>query len=84
MIFCHRFFFLNLSLAHNYDFDVVLPTERRERIVPDFVRTANFSFGQRKSSEEIFDFLDSRFLNPPEENSKARPTFVSTEVSLNY
>ena len=70
------------NFAHNYEFDVVLPTERKQRILPDFVRTANFSFGQRKSAEEIFDFLDSRFLNPPAENSKARPTFVNSEVNL--
>ena len=72
------------KFAHEFDFDVVLPDEREERKqrrLPDFVRTANFSFGERKSSEEIFDFLDSRFLNPPPENIKTRPTYVNSQVN---
>merc|ERR550539_1037956 len=57
------------KFAHEYKFEAAAkPTERKETRLPDFVRTANFTFGERKSSDEIFDFLDSRFLKPPEEN----------------
>ena len=65
------------KFANEYKFDAAKPAERKETRLPDFVRTANFTFGERKSSDEIFDFLDSRFLNPPEENRRNRPSFVN-------
>ena len=75
------------KFAHEYKFDAAKPAERKETRLPDFVRTANFTFGERKSSDEIFDFLDSRFLNPPEENKRNRPSVVKiteaeTETNL--
>ena len=69
------------KFAHEYQFEAAAkPTERKETRLPDFVRKANFTFGERKSSDEIFDFLDSRFLNPPEENTRNRPTVIVTET----
>ena len=66
------------KFAHEYKFDAAAkPAERKETRLPDFIRTANFTFGERKSSDEIFDFLDSRFLNPPEENTRNRPSVVN-------
>ena len=66
------------KFAHEYKFDAAAkPAERKETRFPDFVRTANFTFGERKSSDEIFDFLDSRFLKPPEENTRNRPSVVN-------
>ena len=72
--------------AHKYNSDRAEdPRESngtgKYRILPDFVQKANFTFGERKSSSEIFDFLDSRFLNPPHENIRARPTFVESQVN---
>ena len=40
---------------------------------PYFVSTKNFTFGNTKSSAEIFDFVDSRFLAPPLENRQNWP-----------
>ena len=40
---------------------------------PYFVSTKNFTFGNTKSSAEIFDFVDSRFLTPPLENRQNWP-----------
>ena len=72
------------KFAQEYKFDAAArPTERKETKLPDFVRTANFTFGERKSSDEIFDFLDSRFLNPPEENRRNRPSFVNITETEN-
>ena len=66
------------KFAQEYKFDAAArPTERKETKLPDFVRTANFTFGERKSLDEIFDFLDSRFLNPPEENMRNRPSAIN-------
>ena len=71
------------QFAHKYKFDAAKPAERKETRFPDFVRTANFTFGERKSSDEIFDFLDSRFLNPPEENKRNRPSVVNIAETEN-
>ena len=71
------------KFAHEYKFDAAKPAERKETRLPDFVRTANFTFGERKSSDEIFDFLDSRFLNPPEENKRNRPSVVNIAETEN-
>ena len=40
---------------------------------PYFVSAQNFTFGNTKSSAEIFDFVDSRFLTPPLENRQNWP-----------
>ena len=40
---------------------------------PKFIQFKNFTFGQPQTDNDIFDFTDSRFLNPPLENQQNRP-----------
>merc|ERR1711976_552980 len=42
-------------------------------ISPEFHNSRNFTYGSLKPDDEIFDFIDSRFLNPPIENRQNRP-----------
>ena len=49
--------------------------------IPDFVRIRNFTYGERKPDDEIFDFVDSRFLNPPTENRQNRPLAPSQSIA---
>ena len=56
----------------------VITMSRRERlkskkIPPRFIQLMNHTVGVYQSENEIFDFTDSRFLNPPEENKLNRP-----------
>ena len=54
---------------------------KSNKIPPRFIQLKNFSFGRFQTDNEIFDFTDSRFLNPPEENRQNRP-IVNTKNIL--
>ena len=54
---------------------------KSNKIPPRFIQLKNFSFGHFQGDNEIFDFTDSRFLNPPEENRQNRP-IVNTKNIL--
>ena len=62
-------------------------TERpqlNKRISPEFFEHENFTFGERKSDEDIFDFIDSRFLNPPQVNRYNHPIAKVKQYSPAY
>ena len=49
---------------------------------PKFIQFKNFTFGYHQNDNDIFDFTDSRFLNPPEENRQNRPIIKSINKVL--
>ena len=53
-------------------------------ISPEFFKHENFTYGETKSDEDIFDFIDSRFLNPPNINRYNHPLAQLQRHSLTY
>ena len=49
------------------------PEISQDSRLPKFIQFRNFSFGHHQNDQDIFDFTDSRFLNPPVENKGNRP-----------
>ena len=47
--------------------------EKLRQPLPNFIERRVFDKGIRKGDDEIFDFTDSRFVNPPSTNRQNFP-----------
>jgi len=56
--------------------------EKLRQPLPNFIETHTLDRGVPKSDEEIFDFTDSRFVEPPSQNKQNHPLVKESVVEL--